>query len=83
MTEGFIDEKEDGACLTAMPPRMTWNELKDFACKFGGKSYDDNSIEFGYLEFLQNGEVMWYGEIICPDRTYEQMKGIIENMFGE
>lgn len=83
MTEGFIDEKDDGACLTAMPPRMTWSELKEFAKKYGCTWVEEDAIEFGYLEFVENGEVMWYGEIICPDRTYEQMAGIIENMFGE
>ena len=83
MTEGFIDEKEDGACLTALPPKMTWEELKEFSKKFGAEWIDDDVIQFGYLEFIENGEVMWYGEIICPNRTYEQMAGIIENMFGE
>lgn len=83
MIEGFTEEKNDGACLTAMPPKMSWGELRDFARKFGCSWGDDEIIQFGYLEFIKNGEVMWYGEIICPDRTYEQMAGIIENMFGE
>ena len=83
MIEGFTEEKNDCCCCAAVKPRMTWNELKEFAKKYNCSWVDDDAIEFGYLEFIENGEVMWYGEIICPDRTYEQMAAIIENMFGE
>ena len=61
----------------------SWDELREFAKKYNASWIDDDVIQFGYLEFVVNNEVMWYGEIICPDRTYKQMAGIIENMFGE
>lgn len=66
---------------------ITWRTLKSIAKKLGGRINNDyhecESILFGFLEFLQNGEVMYYGEIICPILKYKQMKVVIENMFGE
>lgn len=61
---------------------LTWEEFKEFSRKYGAKTDGDGEcISFGLLEFDKEGFISWYGEIICPVRTYKQMKVIIENMF--
>lgn len=67
------------------PALTTWKELKKFALKYGAKIYDSEPglecIYFGHLEFDQEGIISCDGEIICPVRTYGQMKAIIQMMF--
>lgn len=86
MTEGFIDEKNDGACCAAVRPEVTWDELKETAFKLGAGLIKSGSYEgvcFGDVEFYEDGEVWGTDDEICPRRSIKQMKIIIENMFGE
>ena len=64
---------------------ITWPELKNCAVKYGAKIDKSDpyceSINFGLLEFNEEGIVSWYGDIICPVLKYDQMKTIIQAMF--
>lgn len=70
----------------AFEPKMTWEELKEFASK--NETYkehpNDNFFMLGRdLYFYKNGAVSTCDYVLAENRTPEQMKAIIENLFGE
>ena len=68
----------------AFEPKMTWEELKGYAKQ--NKLYrphvtrDDFFI--GSMFFRYNGEIRANGIIIAENKTPEQMKTIIEALWG-
>ena len=66
-------------------PEMTWEEL----CKWVKDNYDETIIimnpeliNIGYVQFRKTGEIIHDFVVINNHRTYEQMKTIIEALWG-
>ena len=66
-------------------PKMTWEEL----CEWAKDNYDEaiiimnpELINIGYVQFRKTGEIIHDFVIINNHRTYEQMKTIIEALWG-
>lgn len=77
----------------AFKPKMTWEDFIDFAQKNGGALYL-GCVVYKNLEFLCTGEICLHEDVfdnngndisidIAENRSYEQMKTIIENLYGE
>lgn len=73
----------------AFKPAMTWEELCEYAKKYGGEKRNnsivfDNCIVWKHLDKnkcrLQASNAVLAGK---DNRTYEQMKNIIDNLYGE
>lgn len=73
----------------AFEPKMTWEELCEFASKYDKYSMYkyDRHFTIWPLRFHDNGIVEYMNEWgeneLAKNRTYEQMKAIIENLFNE
>jgi len=73
----------------AFKPAMTWNELCEYAkSKYKAeKGFFESwfDIECGecVISFYNRGDVCVYGSLLAENRTYEQMKNIIDNLYGE
>ena len=69
----------------AFKPAMTWGDLKEFAKqnKLYAPHVTRDDFFVGVLFFRSNGEIRANGTIIAENRTYEQMKNIIDNLYGE
>ena len=69
----------------AFKPAMTLGDLKEYAKQ--NKLFAPHDIRddffIGILFFRSNGEIRANGTIIAENRTYEQMKNIIDNLYGE
>lgn len=71
----------------AFKPAMTWDEL----CEWVGdraelgyfKSWFDMENNDARFTFYNGGDVVVNGVTIAENRTYEQMKNIIDNLYGE
>lgn len=66
-------------------PAMTWGDLKEFAKqnKLFAPHVTRDDFFIGVLFFRSNGEIRANGTIITENRTYEHMKNIIDNLYGE
>lgn len=63
---------------------MTWNQLKKIAKKV--PDYKENKdgdmfCVFNDLYFYKNGNIDTINYYVSENRTYQQMKNIIENLF--
>lgn len=70
----------------AFEPKMTWEELKEYAKKYDTYKEDADNRFFNLsndLFFCYNGKIDTFNYNLANDRTYEQMKTIIDNLFGE
>ena len=70
----------------AFKPAMTWEELCEYAKSKGAEIIRDD-LKINKLYFEKNGDIIVYryGEpfFFAKHRTYEQMKNIIDNLYGE
>ena len=68
----------------AFEPKLTWRDLKEFAKQYTfyypHVTRDDFFI--GLLLFRSNGEIRANGVVIADNRSYEQMKNIIDTLGG-
>lgn len=70
----------------AFKPAMTWEDLCVYAHERGFVLHGD-WIYSNRLCFLKTGEIIMTGldayYVLAANRTYEQMKNIIDNLYGE
>lgn len=68
----------------AFKPAMTWGDLvetnrnKQLFYKNGSEIFN-----IGLMSFHKDGEIRFQGVLVAENRTYEQMKNIIDNLYGE
>lgn len=67
---------------------MTWEELCEWAKSKGIKVYkspydDFERIDYAGLSCFKDGSMTFAYETFAEHRTYEQMKNIIDNLYGE
>ncbi|MCM1497332.1 MAG: hypothetical protein NC124_02590 [Clostridium sp.] len=70
----------------AFEPKMTWEELKEFASKedtYRENNQGDMFCIFNDLYFYKNGAVQTYNYYVSEYRSYDQMKVVIENLLDE
>jgi GTP cyclohydrolase I len=70
----------------AFKPELTWKEL----CEWIKENYDNavimktpERINLNYVQFCKSGEVVHQFLIMAKNRTYEQMKTIIQALYEE
>lgn len=67
----------------AFKPAMTWRDLCEYAKRKNAYIWKKN-IHLNNLSFSADGKIKTSdGEIVAENRTYEQMKNIIDNLYGE
>ena len=67
----------------AFKPPMTWEELCEYAHDRGALLHG-NWFYFNRLNFAKDGSIRYaFTPDIAKNRTYEQMKNIIDNLYGE
>lgn len=72
----------------AFKPKMTWEELCEWAKSKGievyKSPYDDfERINYARICCFKNGSMTFANKIFAEHRSYEQMKNIIDNLYGE
>ena len=72
----------------AFKPAMSWEELCEYVESKGGKVYkspynDLHRINYKGLSLFRDGSVTFTYESFAENRSYEQMKNIIDNLWGE
>lgn len=70
-------------------PKMTWEDLCEFVNEVPGYNFDSTVryvsiyINEVIVDLFPEGEIWVNNAVIAKNRTYEQMKAIIENLFDE
>ena len=77
----------------AFKAAMTWGELCEWVYRIRYKlaeqyivifEYDNKYIQVGIVRFFENNEVRTEkNDLISKNVSYEQMKNIIDNLYGE
>lgn len=80
----------------AFKPAMTWQDLYTYAHNFNQSGYEDeiciSTTDKTKISFWRNGKISVTNKtsdytfmkmLIAENRTYEQMKNIIDNLYGE
>lgn len=72
----------------AFKPALSWEELCEWAkskeIEVYKSPYDDfERIDYAGLSCFKDGSMTFAYETFAQNRTYEQMKNIIDNLYGE